>query len=352
MKLIDLLILKSCKKIKNERTIYSVYHLFNGRSSIQTLQDAHLYKLSHLYGIYKNLTVKEFNEIILKLENKNLLKKYDDNNRFIITDNGIELTSVPIPLYFNGIVYEQYATKFNQRLLLFVQVWTNSNKENSNYIPVIDDFKTENFIKKLYLNRKSEVKLDLNKLFLELSHIFETINEHQRDFYIDRLSGYRNYGLSIQQLASKYKTDLHTINLYLESTNHIIIKNVLKKPKEYTILNLLLMDLLDENRLTKSARDTYQLFKQGYDLNDISIKRQLKLSTIYDHLVEIALYDQSFPINKFVRYKTQSEIIAYVNKQKTYKLKDIKENVSKEITYFQIRLVLSMMSNKEKSDLN
>src|SRR5699024_12412422 len=59
--------------------------------------------------------------------------------------------------------------------------------------------------------------------------------------------------------------------------NHIIIKNVLKKPKEYTILNLLLMDLLDENRLTKSARDTYQLFKQGYDLNDISIKRQLKL---------------------------------------------------------------------------
>lgn len=350
MDLIDLLILKSCKKIKNERTIYSVYHLFNGRSSIQTLQDAHLYKLSHLYGIYKNLTVKEFNEIILKLEKKNLLKKHGNNNRFIITDKGIELTSISIPLYFNGIVYEQYVTKFNQRLLLFVQVWTNSNKENNNYIPVIDDFKTENFIKKLYLNRKKEIKSDLKKLFLELSHIFDSINEHQRNYYIDRLSGYHNYGLSIQQLASKYKTDLHTIHLYLESTNHIIIENVFKNPRKYTLLSLLLMDLLDENRLTKSASDTYQLFKQGYALNDISKKRQLKLSTIYDHLVEIALYHQSFPINNFVSYAIQSEIITYVNKQKTFKLKDIKENVSKEITYFQIRLVLSMMSNKEMGD--
>src|SRR5699024_8307174 len=146
------------------------------------------------------------------------------------------------------------ATKFNQRLLLFVQAWTNSNKENSNYIPVIYDFKTEKIIKKLYLNRKSEVKLDLNKLFLELSHIFETINEHQRDFYIDRLSGYRNYGLSIQQLASKYKTDLHTINLYLESTNHIIIKKCTKKTQRIHDIKFIINGLTRRKQINKISK--------------------------------------------------------------------------------------------------
>lgn len=348
MKLIDLLILKCCTRIKDERTIYSIYHLFNGRASIQTLQDAHLYELTHLYGIYKKLTVAEFNLIISNLKNENLLEQVENTHQYIITNQGINmLEKFVLPIKVNGLLYEGYSDEFYQRLLLFIQVWTNRNQKSVDYIPVIDNYKVEHFIKRLYIKRKNQSQLDLKQLFDELSAIFKNLPDRQINYYIDRITGYNYYGLSMPQLAKKYETDKHTIHLSLVSTNHQILEHVLNNPTKYQILHLLMTNLLIEKNMTSSASETYKFFKEGYDLPSIARIRHLKLNTIYDHIVEISLYDHSFPLNNYVPILAQQEIVNYVRKHKTFKLKEIKDNISQEITYFEVRLVLSMMSSVE-----
>ena len=346
---INLLILKCFTRIKNERTIYSVYHLLNGRSSIQTLQDAHLYELTELYGIYKKLTLKEFDEIIAELEDKQLIQQLDQTKYYLVTHKGLKLVeNTPLQNQFNGLLYEQISDEFYQRLSLFIQVWTNSNQKNANYIPVIDNYKTENFIKQLYINRKKLIQQDLKQLYEELTILLEKTPEKHRLYYIDRFSGYDHYGLSIPQLAQKYQTDQHTIQLSLTAINHFIIKHTLNNPTRFKIIYLLISTLSMNNKLTKSASQTNKLLKKHTNLESIARIRDLKLSTIYDHLVEIALYNPNFPINDFVSMSEQEEIINYVKNNNSFKLKEIKDNVSGEINYFQIRLVLSMMSSIEE----
>ena len=74
------------------------------------------------------------------------------------------------------------------------------------------------------------------------------------------------------------------------------------------------------------------------------------MNTIYDHIVEIALHDDNFPIEPFVSREKQDEIFKAAEKLKTRKLKLIKEAVGEDIDYFQIRLALTKRhrSNGEK----
>src|SRR5699024_10441567 len=100
--------------------------------------------------------------------------------------------------------------------------------------------------------------------------------------------------------------------------------------------------------LTISASKTYELFNQSKNLQEIVQIRDLILNTIYDHVIEIALYDADFDVRRLVSLNISNEYINYVETNKIFKLKDIKDNINKEISYFQIRLVLSTMYTKER----
>src|SRR5699024_5279928 len=99
---------------------------------------------------------------------------------------------------------------------------------------------------------------------------------------------------------------------------------------------------------TKSATNTYRLYQKGLHANEIASIRQLKINTIYDHLVEIALYDPAFRYRSYVEQTEIKTILNAIRQTKSYKLKDIKALVKADITYFQIRLVMTMMKKISK----
>lgn len=341
--IIDYLILKIYSHMKEERTLYAVYHLLKGKRSIQTVQDAHLYNITDYYGIYKNLTLNEYEIILNKLKNEQKIKKKATTDTYIITPTGLDYLkeSKDNGMVFLGIKYNSVAPSFYKRILLFIQVWANSNQASQNYLPIIEDFQTENFIKSLYRTRKTLVKADLSDLYGELGRILSELPDKYALIYVERLTGYKHYGLSLDQLALKNKLSKHSVELILTSINHQIISVVSTNHSKYKTLNLLIEDLITKNNLTLSASKTYQLFSQNKNLQEIASMRNLKLNTIYDHIIEIALYDTNFDIEAFVTPRGYDEIVNYVETYQTFKLKDIKENINEEITYFQIRLVLS-----------
>ena len=349
--MIDYLILKSYTRIKEERTLYAFYHLLKGKRSIQTVQDAHLYDLTNYYGIYKELSLFEYKETIKSLENRKLISINKKRSTLILTNKGKQYINESSykNIEFKGLETHSLTKVFYNRLLLFIQVWTNSAKGCNNYIPVIDDFETEIFIKKLYL---ADINVDFEKLYKEFDDILKKLPEHYVLIFVERLTSYNQYGLSIAQLAQKNEVDKHTIQLIITFVTHQIINEVKKKPIKFQILFELLKDQMTMTTLNDSTTKTYHLFNQNKSLQEIAHIRKLKLNTIYDHIIEIALFDPNFDISLFVTQSVYDDIFNYINHNQTYKLKDIKKSIDEEISYFQIRLVLSALYSKKEGEIN
>src|SRR3954469_3240333 len=88
MRYIENIILYCLKQLKGERTIYSIYHLLNGKKSSQTIQDAHLFSIKKFFRIFESLTRESFEEIITNLVNKQLICLCG-NQRYQLTESGL-----------------------------------------------------------------------------------------------------------------------------------------------------------------------------------------------------------------------------------------------------------------------
>src|SRR5699024_3764092 len=242
------------------------------------------------------LSLHEYDVILQNLLNEKKINYNDTTHTYSITKKGESYIREGnhSRMFFLGMSYNNAAPIFYKRILLFIQVWSNSIQLNQRYMPIIEDVQTENFIKNLYRQRKTYVKLDLTHLFVELKNILSKIPEQNALIYVERLTGYKHYGLSVDQLALKNKVDNHTVELTLTSINHQILSIVTEHHQEYKTLYLLIEDLISKSHLTISATKTYELFNQNKNLQEIAQIRNLKLNTIYDHVIEIALYDSNF----------------------------------------------------------
>src|SRR5699024_1717874 len=223
--LIDYLILKVYSHMKEERTLYGVFHLLKGKQSIQTVQDAHLYNLTAFYGIYKDLTIKDYNLILQNLIKKQFREITNDSDKYIITHKGREYQNENKYriLKFDRVLYRCDAPGLYQRLLLVIQVWSNSNEKSVTYVPIVENIYVEDFIKRLYKERRTKGKEEIINLYSELSTILKTIPDKYALIYVERLTGYKYFGLSIDQLSQKYKLSRHTVELIITYVTHHII---------------------------------------------------------------------------------------------------------------------------------
>ncbi|MGP4107402.1 helix-turn-helix domain-containing protein [Virgibacillus sp. L01] len=341
----DRIVISCCSQFKSGRSVPAIYHLLKGKKSIQTVQDAHIYKLDNFYGVYRSLRKYNFDERIDKLLAEGLIY-LDDDSSAIPTPLGndwLQKNSSNIPLhYFNGMKYTGSATLFFERLVLLVQTITNSGNNNLNFIPVVDKPMVTNWVKKQYYVIKQNQFNFLHQLYDELYSLLNCFHEQEAGMFVDSLTGFKHYGMSSYQLAANYNLKLIDIPLALTGIIHYMLFMIEQNSSEYPLLLSIKDDLPKASQTSKSATKTKELLNRLYTPDEIAVIRNLKLNTIYDHLVEIALYDKQFPLEKYINKQAQQDILNAVGKLKSYKLKEIKQEISKEISYFQIRLVLAV----------
>lgn len=328
--------------MQNDRSISAVYYLLQGKQSIQTIQDAQLYDLTSFYGIYKDLSKERFYTYIHDFVDQGLLYSNDNSNDYTLTEKGTEVVvhNQLETTFLDGNSYRSYDQIYFARLLLLIQVWTNSKKKNSTYIPIIENKEIEDWVKKYYRKTRYNISENLNLLYKELASILTFLPPDHPSLFISQFTSYKSIGLTKEQLAIKSGYTLEDVHIITINTVHLI----LNKMKEYKLLFTIGKDLLPQNNLTESAKYTNHLLKKSLSLQEIARTRQLKLNTIYDHLVEIALYDENFNLSAYVPDTYRKEILQAINVVKSYKLKEIKDNIDQNISYFQIRLVLSKLN--------
>lgn len=351
--LLEGMILKSSLQFNKNRTCSAIYHLISGKRSIQTVQDAHIYQLKKFYGINRSLDKHDFNKVMNRLAAAQLLE-IDKEMNCSITSSGVNWLNKnehELKLYeFEGILYHAVSAVFYERLLLLVQTLSNSCNNNYSFIPVVEKISVINFVKMVFKQMGKDKKTYFNKLYGELHQLLHSFSDTEASIYVDRLSGYNLYGKSKDQLLRIYQKDKWDIPFIIERMNHKILNEVYLEPDKYSAMCLMIKDLNSQQFITNSASKTYQLLQQNRSISEIVSMRRIKENTVFDHIVEIALFTNHFPISNYVPEPYQQQIMQAVRKDKRYKLKTIKEMVDSEISYFQIRLVLATM--KHEGELN
>ncbi|SFA73294.1 Uncharacterized protein YpbB [Lentibacillus halodurans] len=342
--LFNYIVISCCSRFEEERSISAIYHLLKGKRSIQTVQDSHTYQLNHFYGIYPSLHKQDFDEQIHELIQRNLIVLNNDNaaSPTEMGDNWIRKQEGNVSAqHFNGMAYYKKAAVFWERLLLLIQTMTNSKKNHFHFIPVIDKPPITDWVKGQYHQWRNHQTVFLNQLYKELYEILQHFSEMEARIFVDSLTGYKHFGMSSFQLADHYGLKQIDIPLVKTAITHHMLSLINQHPKTYPLFARFLTALPQEARITNSASKTKEFLDMQYTAEEIAVKRHLKLNTIYDHLIEIALYDESFPLEHYVNPDDHAEILAAINNTSSYKLKDIKQEISETISYFQIRLVLA-----------
>lgn len=344
--LLQTIILTIHDKLQYERSIAATYHLIQGKSSIQTIQDVHLFKLRNYYGIYHSLTKATFDEKVCDIIDESLMMRDADGNH-LLTEKGVKLirdTKARQDYFFNGFAYKRMGNDFFERLLLLMQVWTNSHYRHFKFIPVVDNAACEMWVKEKYQLTKENPAYYLKLLYNELQRILKLLSEQQATVFVEQLSGYQYIGKTTEQIASNIGRSKEDVQLLTTSTLHFILEQLAEDKRNYPVLSSIGKGLDYRRTLTDSARLTARYLDEGNELAVIAARRHLKVNTIYDHLIEIALYDPLFDLSVYVSEEQINAIVQAVKEVNTYKLKAIKERIDVEIEYYQIRLVLTRIN--------
>ncbi len=98
---------------------------------------------------------------------------------------------------------------------------------------------------------------------------------------------------------------------------------------------------------SKSQMATLELHQQGLSVAEIAQKRGFAVSTIYNHLSELLEMNQPVALNKLVTADKQQAIIKAIEQVGDASLKTIKDSLTDDYSYEEIKLVRSWKRNQK-----
>ncbi|MDM5298569.1 helix-turn-helix domain-containing protein [Bacillus pumilus] len=340
---LDVMLMDSVHKLNGERSISAVYHLFKGKKSSQTIQDASLFDLSSYFGCYPGFTRDQLTRSVKKLEDAQWIKKTSDS--YSVTNEGKQrlmehFSEKPMPAYYHGAHYQDKAKILWMRLSLLVQVLSHHIAGSPQYVPIQRDISVQSWTKSFLKQHHHKKKLS-EGLHQELERLLTCLSDQEALIFVYSLTSYERIGRTYKQLAEWMKEDVWYVYLIFWNVLHYFIHSAQKG--EAPIMKLMIDDLEFKRVLTTSTHKTLELVQKGFSIEQIAHIRSLKKATIEDHIVELSLHEPSFSIEPYVNIDEQQAIHDVAKQLQTNKMKLIKEKLEQPFTYFQIRLALTRM---------
>lgn len=337
------IILQCLAKLNGERSIYAIYHLLNGKKSSQTIQDAHLFQLDCFFNTDRSVSRRQLEVVVADLEGQQLVDR-ESEQIFRLTEKGIVKASqfyhlYPFISYLHGWKYKD-ADLFWARLNLLVQVVSNLTAAKTDYLPIQKNKEIQGWLKKYLHKSRFDRNVLAEKLYDELEKGCEEAKEIDPAVLIIRLTGHHTIGLTSLQASEALQMEPTFYHYQFTAFLHQLIAMIQANKEHFPLLYGLVADLETETSLTESTNKTYHLLQKGYSLEEIAIMRRLKMNTIYDHLVELAVQIASFDIAPYVDQKMEQRILQASRQTTSKQLKNIRALVQ-DANYFEIRLVMA-----------
>ncbi len=344
MSFFKMLILKCLYKMNGERTIYSILHILNGKKSSQTIQDIHIFQLTSLFQSFPLLTREQLDQIIYTLHKEEWLEKTGENHYFVKNDRKLELEVLlkenPFPRYLKGWRYHSVTGPYWQRLSLFVQVTSHLSKKSNHYMPIQRNPATQLWLKDTLYTMSSIDRSKMNHYLYQ--EIVNCLEESELDplLLIIRLTGSDRIGLTSEQAAIELELDPYYYQLSFLAILHYMIEKILSDKGEFPLLSQMIKEGKKPFTLTESTAKTFNLIQKGLSIEQIVRVRNLKQSTIEDHIIEILLNVPNFPMANLVSSENITKIKACMEQSPSKSLKVIKQQLA-DVSYFEIRAVMA-----------
>ncbi len=333
------LLMSIISKIDGERTIYAGFHLLRGKKSGQTLQDVEYYGLKKFFGLLPKLSTEVFDEAVAQLKNDEFIR-VDESLLVYLTESG-QAENNKLPVYnFNGWDYRGKEMIFFARLSLTVQTISNFRADSKNFYPTQKDTEIQTFVKTVLhkqLIGDASFSKDFQKELVELM-VKSDMHDVQKVIFTHRLVGYNSLGWTWAQLGEALNLSPMTVKLYFIESLHMLLDTI-EASNTTPFTKKLAVHIKVSSHLTDSSMKTKVLFQQGYAMEEIMTMRQLKMSTIEDHFVEMVINDELFPIEQFVSVEECESVYQKSQELKTKRLRLLKDFFP-TLSYFQLRLIL------------
>jgi len=339
--LLQQILLAILYKLNNERTVNAAYHLLRGKRSGQTIQDVGMFKLYPYFGMLRKLPRQKFEQEVEQLIKGNFMT-VDEKGYFTLTDMGEQQAKELQLPYFDGWHYRGNEHVFFARLSLIVQSLSNQTAGVRAFIPTQRNEQIQAWCRHFLRHTKYQSNPIQQPLYEEIVASLQqsSTTTLQKTLLMSRLTGVGVAGVPWQQLSFQYEMSEIDCQLQFVSALHRWLDVITSSPQQYRYLVKLAENIRVDNVLTGSAYQTAQLYYQGHSIEQICMLRNLKKSTIEDHIVELAMNEPSFDITPFVTCEDQQLVHTAVEDYATRKLRVLHE-VLPHLTYFQIRLALA-----------
>ncbi|MEH6936562.1 helix-turn-helix domain-containing protein [Bacillus sp. JJ664] len=336
-------------RYNGERTIQGITYLLKGKQSAQIIQDSHFYQVTNFFGLYQFLTQQDMQDLIKGLREKGYLEKIEGNNIYRVSHRGSKyLQNVKCQFhefqYINGLRFASVQKIFWRRLSLFFQTISNINHNIKYFRAVQQENDVQDWVKYELLNAKGNKKDLVIHFHTELHHILKQLQFDDASIIVKRLTGANTYGMTLEQIATRANKSEELIYIHSVNAMHHMLTILTEQTAEYPLLSRFLKGSISSN-ITNTSIETKRLFQAGKTIIEIATIRHLKISTIEDHIVECVLSDDLMSIDQFISNEEYNKVKRKIEELQTRKLKDIKEALLNEVTYFQIRITLARMGD-------
>ncbi|WP_368504543.1 helix-turn-helix domain-containing protein [Alkalihalophilus sp. As8PL] len=342
----DVIILAVCKAFKGERTIYGAYHLLQGKKSAQTIQDGHFFSVLSYFGLFPTMKRNDMTKIVKFLTTEGYLQEIGED-RYLITEKGekkrtLAIEETPLLLQLNGWLYGKLSLVFWQRLTLWIQTITHIQSGKKSFIPIIQDRFVQAWVRHVLPKNHQTRDKALSNLHQELQALLIRYEPQYALFFVLQLTTDKKIGYTARQAAHICSITEKDAVIIQQALLHDLLKEIEARYRDFPILFRFIDQLEKGSGWTRSADQTSQLLEQGLTIKEIATIRKLKTSTIEDHIIELALQKPTFPVHDYISMELQEKIEALIqSKGELVKLRELKDALGDEASYFMIRLALT-----------
>jgi len=181
--------------------------------------------------------------------------------------------------------------QFTATSQLALQVVSEAVHQQRRYYPITTDRRIQRAVKQWF--RQWQRPTLGEQIYQELTAFLQTQSSELATVFSQSLTGFNFPGQTDQQLAAQ--VDRHPVEILVMRKDLSCHWVAWLKENPGTPLAALLQPYLKPNPVSSSAWQTYQDYKTGESLAQISQRRQLKLSTVREHLLEVAILWPEFP---------------------------------------------------------
>ena len=307
------------RKIEDEKVIWLIKQIFDNHKTIESGKGMPLENLTSQF--FANVYLNELDQYVKHfLKAKYYIRYVDD---FIILHGSIDQL-------------QQYEKEINKFLKEKLSLELHPDKSK-----ILKLQKGANFLGfRIFYNHKLIRKKNLKKFERKFNKLKKEYNEGviKRERVIEKFEGW----IAHISYADTYKYKRHLIREI--NKNFPIIKSAksinTKKHQNY-------LKRTESSNVQFSSQKTLQLYKKGMTIKQIAQHRNIKESTVWEHLAKLIEHHQC-KIND-VLPKDKINYIKQNMKSKADSLKDVKKRISDEaITYDEINCVLSSIKTEKK----